>query len=195
MEAVGGGLAVFCPHPFAYEVVHGERPRLAATLLRGVGFLSRSDLLTRPGHPGPGTPTPDAQCRGPHAWRFAIRPFAAAERADVFAEAMAWRQEAVTGLIHGYAPALVDTPAPSVAVVEGPAIVQACKRRHDRTRTVIRLLNPTPGPCRTELAVPGARSIVPLGLDELPHGEAITGDGRFAVELPPWGLATLACGG
>ena len=195
IDADEGGLALFSPHPFAYEVVQGDHPRLAATLLRAVGFLSRGDLLTRPGHPGPGTPTPEAQCRGPHAWRFAIRPFAADGRDGVFAEAMAWRQEAVTGLIHGYDPALVDTPAPAIAVVEGPAIVQACKRSHDRTRTVIRLLNPTPKPCRAVLAVPGIASLVPLGFDELPRAEPLAGNGRFTVELPPWGLATLACGG
>jgi mannosylglycerate hydrolase len=46
---------------------------LALTLLRCVGWLSRDDLTTRPGHAGPEIPTPDAQCPGVHNFEYAIR--------------------------------------------------------------------------------------------------------------------------
>jgi hypothetical protein len=49
------------------------------TLLRGVGWLSRGDLQTRPGHAGPALPTPGAQCLGLQRWELALRPFGPAE--------------------------------------------------------------------------------------------------------------------
>jgi hypothetical protein len=52
---------------------------LCQTLLRGVGWLSRADLHTRPGHAGPPLATPAAQCLGPQRWELALRPFAATE--------------------------------------------------------------------------------------------------------------------
>jgi len=48
---------------------------LALTLLRGVGWLSRGGLCTRRGHSGPAKPTPDAQCLGTHAFRYALLPY------------------------------------------------------------------------------------------------------------------------
>lgn len=42
------------------------------TLLRCVGWLSRGDLLTRPGHAGPAIKTPDAQCLGTHTFKYAV---------------------------------------------------------------------------------------------------------------------------
>lgn len=52
---------------------------IALTLLRGVGWLSRDDLLTRPGHAGPELPTPEAQCLGPQEWELALMPFGPGE--------------------------------------------------------------------------------------------------------------------
>jgi alpha-mannosidase len=48
---------------------------LALTLLRSVGWLSRQDIKTRPGHAGPAIEIPDAQCLGPHSFRYAFYPF------------------------------------------------------------------------------------------------------------------------
>jgi len=46
---------------------------LAVTLLRAVGWLSRDDLVLRPGHAGPGLPTPGAQVPGPHRAEVSLR--------------------------------------------------------------------------------------------------------------------------
>jgi alpha-mannosidase len=72
------GAIVFGDGLVEYEAV-GDRPdtasRLALTLLRSVGYLSREDLVTRPsGHAGPGLPTPGAQCLGVHSFRLAFEP-------------------------------------------------------------------------------------------------------------------------
>lgn len=48
---------------------------IALTLIRSVGWLSRQDLFTRPGHGGPPIPTPDAQCQGLYRFRYGFYPF------------------------------------------------------------------------------------------------------------------------
>ena len=45
---------------------------LHLTILRSVGWLSRDDLITRPGHAGPGFETPQAQGLGEHKVSFSI---------------------------------------------------------------------------------------------------------------------------
>lgn len=49
---------------------------VALTLLRCVGWLSREDLVNRPGHAGPGLSTPGAQCPGRHVFEYALVPHA-----------------------------------------------------------------------------------------------------------------------
>ncbi|MEX2536428.1 MAG: glycosyl hydrolase-related protein [Trueperaceae bacterium] len=52
--------------------------RLAVTLLRSVGWLSRNDLVSRPEGAGPALPTPGAQCLGEHNFELALMPFGGA---------------------------------------------------------------------------------------------------------------------
>src|SRR6185503_5271616 len=69
------GATLFSDGLMEYEVLAEAPPRVALTLLRCVGFLSRDDLATRPGgHAGPGLATPGAQCPGRHVFRFAFQP-------------------------------------------------------------------------------------------------------------------------
>jgi len=59
-----------------HEVIETpDGPALELTLLRSVGWLSRGDLRTRNGQAGPMLPTPDAQCQGRNAFRFAFEAF------------------------------------------------------------------------------------------------------------------------
>jgi hypothetical protein len=46
---------------------------LAVTVLRAVGWLSREDLASRPGHAGPALATPGAQVQGPHRCELSVR--------------------------------------------------------------------------------------------------------------------------
>jgi len=67
-----GGLGLFCPGFFEYELTpDGD---LLLTVLRSVGDLSRGDLVTRPGHAGWPTATPLAQCHGVDRMDFALAP-------------------------------------------------------------------------------------------------------------------------
>jgi mannosylglycerate hydrolase len=51
-----------------------ERNTIAITLLRGVGWLARSDLLTRDGDVGPHIFTPQAQCLGEQIFAYSVYP-------------------------------------------------------------------------------------------------------------------------
>jgi alpha-mannosidase len=71
------GLAVFNRGLPEYEALQtGAGVGVALTLLRCVGWLSRSDLSTRPGSAGPEVATPEAQCLGEYEFHYAVAPHA-----------------------------------------------------------------------------------------------------------------------
>jgi hypothetical protein len=80
LDAEDAGLAVLARglYEAAVRQVEGGVD-LAITLLRGVGYLSREDLGSRPGHAGPFIATPDAQCLGQQQWELALLPFGPGE--------------------------------------------------------------------------------------------------------------------
>jgi alpha-mannosidase len=53
---------------------------IALTLLRAVGWLSRTDLACRQGNAGPAKPTPDAQQQGSSEFEYSFIPFSPAYR-------------------------------------------------------------------------------------------------------------------
>jgi mannosylglycerate hydrolase len=66
-------LTVFSRGLSEYEIVP-EQNQIAITLLRGVGWLARPDLLTRVGDVGPHIFTPEAQALGTQTFEYAIYP-------------------------------------------------------------------------------------------------------------------------
>lgn len=67
-------LSVFSRGLSEYEILPEQRNAIALTLLRGVGWLTRSDLLTREGDVGPHIFTPEAQALGTQTFEYAIYP-------------------------------------------------------------------------------------------------------------------------
>jgi alpha-mannosidase len=68
--SVEDGLTVFARGLYEYEITADGR--LAVTLFRAVGDLSRDDLTARPGHAAWPTATPEAQERGPFRAELAV---------------------------------------------------------------------------------------------------------------------------
>jgi mannosylglycerate hydrolase len=68
------GLAVISSGLPEYEVLPEKGNAIAITLLRGVGWLARTDLLTREGNVGWEIFTPDAQCLGEYVYTLSIFP-------------------------------------------------------------------------------------------------------------------------
>lgn len=58
-----------------YEIVNDRGvATIALTLVRCVGWISRGDLIARPGHAGYSIETPEAQCLGKHRFEYSIIP-------------------------------------------------------------------------------------------------------------------------
>jgi mannosylglycerate hydrolase len=67
------GIAILTKGLYEYELSTENSGRLAITLLRGVGQLSKSNLKTRPGgDAGWKNETPDAQCLGTYEFEYSI---------------------------------------------------------------------------------------------------------------------------
>ncbi len=73
------GITVFSRGLNEYEVL-SEGPTIALTMLRGVGWLARPDLLTRTGDVGPHILTPEAQGLGVQIFEYGIYPHEASLR-------------------------------------------------------------------------------------------------------------------
>jgi mannosylglycerate hydrolase len=73
IENNGNGLILANRGLPEYELKKGKG--LYLTLLRSVGWLSRSDFMTRNGSAGPSLPTPEAQCPGANKYEYALIPF------------------------------------------------------------------------------------------------------------------------
>ena len=79
--AADRGVTLFSDGLAEYEALTDGR--VAVTLVRAVGELSRNDLPERPGHAGWPVPTPGAQCPGAFAARLALLPHGARTPATI----------------------------------------------------------------------------------------------------------------
>jgi len=114
---------------------------LHVTLLRGVGWLSRDDLLTRPGHAGPAMPTPDAQCLGEYVFEYSIIPHSGTwETGKTYKEARNYTTPliaALTGKHKGHLP-----PEASLLSIKPDALlVTAIKRAEGEDALIVRFYN------------------------------------------------------
>ncbi|HUT51838.1 MAG TPA: glycoside hydrolase family 38 C-terminal domain-containing protein [bacterium] len=78
--------------------------RIALTMARCVGRLSRGDLNMRKGDAGPSLPTPGAQCLRPFVWDYAVMPFHGQGReGEILAAAHAFAFPEMLCMVHGAA--------------------------------------------------------------------------------------------
>ncbi|MBD3243587.1 MAG: hypothetical protein GF331_23560, partial [Chitinivibrionales bacterium] len=198
VERGRAGLAVYPRFPLNYEVVRGKRPRLSLTVLRAVGYLSRSDMLTRGGGAGPDTLTPEAQCLRSFDMCFAIRPFDTAEEGcGLLAEAAAWRAEPVTGLIMGYHPDIQPVPQGPLVEVKGDTVtVSSFKRTHDGRRLALRLFNAGARKTTAMVRIAGVSEVDRTLLNESELVERLKAGrgGWLRVPMARYSLCTLVFG-
>lgn len=129
-----------------YEILPADDSNgssIALTLLRCVGWLSRSDLLTRRDHAGPGLATPGAQLLGQHTFHYAIQPHrgdwlqaGAQQQAHAFNHPM-------TGLNAATQPGLGLPDTTSLVEIEpGSLALSTIKPGEDGNSLVLRVWNP-----------------------------------------------------
>ena len=196
------GAVIFGEGLMEYEAVpgaHGLPDRLALTLLRCVGFLSREDLVTRPsGHAGPGLPTPGAQCPGRHAFRLAFEPRGEAPGASaLFARAASFVAPPLVVPAVGPGGSLPATHAfLRIDAARGGAVLSAVCRAAEREGLLVRLFNPDdrPASVRVGAAAPVARAFrvdfLENRVEELPVRQ-----GTVEVALGPHRIATIELAG
>jgi len=77
MSSKKRGIAIATKGLIEFEVLEESGGTIAVTLLRSVGWLSKTNLTTRNGGAGPYLETPGAQCIGPQMFEFSITPHTA----------------------------------------------------------------------------------------------------------------------
>jgi hypothetical protein len=152
---------------------------LALTVVRAVGYLSRSDLVTRPMLAGPGTSVPGAQCPGELRARLSLF----AGRDPVAAQDAEWGLRAVEA---GPAAGALWPEGQSILSIAPRELLLSALKPADGDGLVLRVLNPTTEPLQAEVrfGLPVSHASF-VRLDESPVDGAPARDGdslRFAVE-------------
>jgi mannosylglycerate hydrolase len=191
-----GGAAVFAQGLCEYEILDPDSaPRIAVTLLRCVGDLSRDDLVTRPhGHAGPGLPTPGAQCHGVHDFLLAFEPLMApASPSSLYSGASAVTSPprmAVADTPGNGNPTSADLLA--LSPLEGALVLSALKKSDGRDAVTVRVFNPSAAPARLRLTLAAGLSAAAMVnlLEEAAH-DLLLGEDGAAVDVSPFGLRTV----
>ena len=176
----------------------GTRSALALTVLRGVGWLSRSDLSLRPGPAGPELATPGAQVLGAHEIELALRLHAADDaRRAAEAHAFAFPPIAFASAPRAEGPfrdgarlVEIDDPAVAVSAIEPVADGGAELRVVNLSAQARRVR------VRWNGAASGLRAVDLAGRRTAGDGfEADPGDARAGhLRLGPWRIAALRTG-
>lgn len=187
-----------------YEVRKDEKgTTICLTLLRCVGWLSRGDFKTRPGHAGPQIATPEAQCLGTYTFRYAV----AIHKRD-------WRESLVMRLAHEHNvpmkivparrkdqkhPQVADLPVSCSFLQVDPAylFVTAVKRAEDRDTLIVRFYNTgdTGQAAKVEGKVcpfckPKEAYLTNLN-EERQRKLKVKPDGSIPVSAKPWQIVTV----
>jgi alpha-mannosidase len=187
-----GGLALTVANRGAAEVEalrDGDAGALAVTVLRAVGWLSRSDLALRPGPAGPALATPGAQVPGSHAIEVSIRLHPEAEAQRVArAHGFAHPPLAFAGVVGAEGP-LAD--GARIVANEDPCLVVSAIEPEADGDTAVRFVNLSAGSIETTIAlgVPHAGAAW-VDLAGRSVGDAGPAPG-IPVALGPWRIATL----
>lgn len=192
VEAEGQGLALLNRGLPEYELT--EDGTLYLTLLRCVGWLSRDDLSTRPGHAGPAYSTPEAQCLGRHEFHYAVVPYTGSwVDARIWQEAFRFnaplRAQAIPLSNQGELP-----PTLSFLRVDPDELVpSAIKRAKDGDGVIVRLYNTTARDlaAKVESCWP-IRQVHRTNLEEGAQEElSVAPDGSVRFQVRPWEIVTL----
>ena len=144
------GVAIISRRVTEFEVLP-DNGTIALTLLRSVGWLARSDLLTRVGDVGPHIFTPEAQCLGEHVFHYAIFPHTgdwSEEKAHVQAFSHNLRPRAVLKTGSGSLADEMSFFSLSSIETMGAFRLSALKRSENGDGVILRFFNTTERPER-----------------------------------------------
>ena len=184
------GATLFSDGLTEYETEQGT---IAATMLRSVGDLSRSDIAERPGHAGWPAPTPDAQCIGPFDAELAIMLHGPRTEAviDEIERAAADVLFPLTG--DSLRNALEAHPPLHGVALEGIGLaLSGIKESEDGASLVLRCVNLFEREVAGAWRVGRRLSEAHLArLDETPLSPLVADNDRVAFMAPPRGIVTI----
>ena len=164
---------------------------LYLTLVRAVGWLSRDDLSTRKGDAGPMLATPDAQCPGPLAVRYAWIGQGSADPPGTLERRSA---EFTVPPIVTPLGEWVDFRSEAFVALDQPAWqFSSLKRSEDGQALIIRIFSGVPVMTSgtVTLGFPVSR-VQTARIDETPLEDLVlAGEGAFAATLGPWAIGTF----
>lgn len=183
---------------------------LALTLLRAVGWLSRSDLRLRPGPAGPVLRTPGAQVPGAHRAELSLRLHVAGDPRRA-AEAHAFATPPFAFAVTGKAPSgdgavrrpgLASGSPHGAVLADGDRLVEVDDPRIEVSAIAphedgadLRLVNLSDEPLEVEVRLGGApvRALAAVDLAGRPAPGPVRSSraGAAAVGLGPWRIVTL----
>ena len=166
---------------------------IALTLVRAVGWLSRSDLRSRRGPAGPGLETPEAQSLGKHRFEYALTTFEGNwQKAGIAAQAHAFAYSPLAQPTDAH----TGTVSPGIPLVacDNPHIIFSALAAAKRPGAfVARWYNSTPEPQAAILAIPSAKRVRSVNFLEQPAPLRLRrmDEGRWRVRLRPFQVLTL----
>ncbi len=176
-----------------YEVLDTPAgAEIAVTLMRCVGWLSRSDIYTRRGGAGPQLRTPGAQMRGRHTFEYSIIPHSGDwESAAAHIEAVQFlRPMRARWNRHGLGH--IDDSASLVRVSSEAFQVSAIKRAEDGDGVIVRVYNTTAHEAETLVDIPQLEGgVAMVNLNEEHIADVPRVQGGVAVVARPNEIVTL----
>ncbi len=162
------------------------------TLLRCVGWLSRSDLATRRGGAGPELETPDAQELGEHRFEFAVATF----RGSYLESDLLQCVEAYTSPPRIFSGRCDDRDAVAMLLsCNNPRVIFSTARpiaRANSYKVRVYSASPTPETARFTFSASGRERLVDLaGRPVKRAGLKRSRDGAITLELEPFELVTF----
>ncbi len=173
-----------------YELKHESAGTLALTLLRSVGSLSGSDLITRPGgDAGWKNDTPGAQCLGEHVFRYA----ALVHTPGNWEEVLRCAEKFHTPRIAMKRKSDAEIPDTALVSSDNPVIVLSALKTADAGNgIVIRLYNPLGDERRSTLQFARrVHSLCSARLDETPGRKIALRKGSVQLTFKPYEIKTL----
>jgi mannosylglycerate hydrolase len=189
-----GGLQVLTEglHEYALDA----DGRLDVTLLRAVGWLSRTDHPRRAHKIGPQLETPGAQCLGEHTFRIALRPFGPGEGPGaLYRAAERFCVPLRAHVVQTNPQRMSHAGATPLGLQIDPAavVLSAVKVAEDRDGVVVRIFNSDDEPRVASLT--SRTVIVAARLCDLEERNAVplelAGDGSVRIPLAAGGIATV----
>ncbi len=192
LQGESSGFAVLAKGLPEYELSLDKPGRLAITLLRGVGELSKSNLKTRPGgDAGWKNRTPNAQCLGLHEFDYSIYLFKPGDLKDVNLQAELYHNPTF------YFKRKQDVDSLKLAslfeIESDVAVLSAFKVSEDEKAVILRFYNPLEKFAEARIKLNFKFNEVALAkLNESKISALIpNADGTFTVNLSPFKILTL----